>query len=121
MLKTRGVRACKGDYYTGDPMSILSDQLMRARGAADMSQADLARKARVSRRSIADIEAGRVDPKIDTLLSISRALGMEAMLVPTWLRQDVENFIRSGGRIIGQPPGVDAPLSIVDELLRTRR
>jgi len=102
-------------------MSILSDQLMRARGAADMSQADLARKARVSRRSIADIEAGRVDPKIDTLLSISRALGMEAMLVPTWLRQDVENFIRSGGRIIGQPPGVDAPLSIVDELLRTRR
>jgi DNA-binding XRE family transcriptional regulator len=121
MLKTGGVRACEADLYTSDPMSILSDQLMRARRAADMSQADLARKAGVNRKSIADIEAGRVDPKIDTLLSISRALGMEAMLVPAWLRQEVENFIRSGGKIIGQPPGVGAPLSIVDELLRTRR
>ena len=102
-------------------MSIFSDQLVRARQAAGLAQAELARKAGVSRRTVSDIEAGLVDPKVDTLLSMSRVLGLEPMLVPAWIRQDVENFIRSGGKVLGQPPGVGAPLSIVDELLRTRR
>lgn len=102
-------------------MSVFSDQLAQARYAAGITQVELARKAGVSRRSVCNIEAGLVDPKVDTLLSMSRVLGLEPMLVPAWLRQEVENFIRSGGKVLGQPPGVGAPLSIVDELLRTRR
>jgi len=102
-------------------MSILSDQLAVARRSAGMTQAELAKRAGVNRSTITDIETGAVDPAVDTLLSISRALGMEPLLVPKWLHNEVIGFIRSGGKIIGQPPGIGAPLSVVDELLKTRR
>lgn len=102
-------------------MSILSEQLASARRAAGLTQAQLAQKAALRRGTIQRIEAGAVDPKVDTLLAISRVLGLEPLLVPSWMRQEVVNFIRSGGKIVGQPPGVGAPFSIVDELLRTRR
>lgn len=102
-------------------MSILSDQLAAARRSAGMTQAELAKRAGVNRSTITGIETGAVDPAVDTLLSISRALGMEPLLVPKWLRGEVIGFIRSGGKIIGQPPGVGAPLSVVDELLKTRK
>lgn len=102
-------------------MSILAEQIAIARRAAGITQAQLAKKAGVGRGTIQRIEAGAVDPKVGTLLSIARVLGLEPLLVPSWLRQETVNFIRSGGKIIGQPPGVGAPLSIVDKLLRTRR
>lgn len=102
-------------------MSILADQIAKARRAAGLTQAQLAKKAGVSRTTVQSIETGAVDPQVDTLLALSRVLGLEPLLVPSWLRQEVINFIRSGGKILGQPPGVGAPLSIVDELLRTRR
>jgi transcriptional regulator with XRE-family HTH domain len=112
--------AAENRAYTGQ-MSILADQIAKARRAAGLTQSQLARKAGVSRTTVQLIETGAVDPQVDTLLTLSRALGLEPLLVPSWLQQDVINFIRSGGKIIGQPPGVGAPLSIVDELLRTRR
>ena len=102
-------------------MSILADQLVAARRAAGITQAQLAEKAGLGRGTIQRIEAGVADPRVDTLLAISRVLGLEPLLVPSWLRQEVVNFIQSGGKIIGQPPGIGAPLSIVDELLKTRR
>ena len=102
-------------------MSILADQIATARRAAGLSQQQLATKAGVGRGTIQRIEAGAVDPQVGTLLSIARVLGLEPLLVPSWLKQEVVNFVRSGGKILGQPPGVGAPLSIVDELLKTRR
>jgi len=102
-------------------MSILADQIATARRAAGITQSALATKAGVTRSTVQRIEAGTVDPSVGTLLSIARVLGLEPLLVPNWLRQETLNFIRSGGKIIGQPPGVGAPLSIVDELLKTRR
>lgn len=102
-------------------MSILAEQIAVARKAAGLSQQQLAKKSGVGRGTIPRIETGDVDPQIGTLLLIARVLGLEPLLVPSWLKQEVVSFIRSGGKIIGQPPGVGAPLSIVDELLRTRR
>ncbi len=102
-------------------MSILADQIATARRAAGITQSQLARKAGVSRTTVQAIEAGAVDPQVGTLLSIARVLGLEALLVPSWLRHETVDFIRSGGKVLGQPPGVGAPLSIVDELLKTRR
>lgn len=102
-------------------MSILADQLAKARRAAGLTQKQLATKSGVGSGTIQRIESGAVDPQVDTLLALSRALGLEPLLVPSWLRHEVINFIRSGGKIIGQPPGVGAPLSIVDELIKTMR
>ena len=101
-------------------MSILADQLATARRAAGITQSELAKKAGLSRTTVQRIEAGAVDPSVGTLLSLARVLGLEPLLVPSWLRQETVNFIRSGGKVLGQPPGLGAPLSIVDELLRTR-
>ena len=36
-------------------------------------------------------------------------MGMELMLVPRALRPEVEGFLRSGGRVLGQPAGAGAP------------
>ena len=43
---------------------------------------------------------------------------MDLMLVPRQLRPDLEDFVRSGGRFPGQPEGIGAPPSLVDELLQ---
>lgn len=63
-------------------------------------------------------EAGKIDPRLSTLLVLARTLGMDLMLVPRSLRPDLEDFVRSGGRFLGQPSGIGAPPSLVDELLQ---
>lgn len=92
-------------------------ELALARNAARMTQAELADKAGLSRMAVQKAEAGATDPRLSTLQVMARAMGMELMLVPAAIRQDVEHFIQSGGRFLGQPPGVGAPASIVDHLL----
>lgn len=66
-------------------------------------------------------EAGEVDPRMSTLQELARALDMEWMLVPRALRPAIEGFVQSNGRVLGQPAGVDAPRSVVQDLLRDRR
>jgi len=102
-------------------MSILADQLATARRAAGITQQELATKSGVSRMTVQRIEAGAIDPRVDTLLALARVLGLEPLLVPSWLRPEVLSFIQSGGKVLGQEPGIGAPISIVDELLKTRR
>ena len=58
---------------------------------------------------------------MSTLHVLFRALGLEVMLVPSSLKQTVEDFVRSGGRVIGQPVGTAAPASIVDAVTRGPR
>ncbi|MEO7497571.1 MAG: XRE family transcriptional regulator [Massilia sp.] len=55
---------------------------------------------------------------MSTLLALARALGLDLMLVPASLRSDLEQFVQSGGRFLGQPAGIGTPQSLVDTLLQ---
>jgi len=99
-------------------MSDVLNELQRARKAAALTHDMLAQRAGVSRMTVQRTEAGKIDPRLSTLLVLARALGMDLMLVPKSLRPDLEDFVRSGGRLLGQAPGVGAPPSLVDELLQ---
>jgi len=96
-------------------MSII-EELTQVRKAAQRTQEDLAQAAGLTRMSVNRAEAGIVDPKLSSVVEMARALGMELMLVPSALQAEVAAFLQSGGRVLGQPPGVSAPLSIVDTL-----
>ena len=61
-------------------------------------------------------EAGQIDPRLWSATTVAKTLNVELMLVPTALRHELESFVRSGGRFLGQPPGAGAPLSIVQIL-----
>jgi DNA-binding XRE family transcriptional regulator len=100
-------------------MSNILDELQNARKASRLTHEMLAQRAGVSRMTVQRTEAGKIDPRLSTLLVLARTLGMDVMLVPKSLRPDLEDFIRSGGRFLGQPSGIGAPSSLVDELLQT--
>ncbi|NLY28131.1 MAG: helix-turn-helix transcriptional regulator [Alcaligenaceae bacterium] len=96
---------------------LLTAYQVARRGQA-LSQAELAEKAGLSRMAVQKIESGTTDPRLSSLLVLARALGMELMLVPEALRNELDAFVRSGGRALGQSPGINAPLSIVDDLIQ---
>ena len=102
-------------------MPKLFTELKGARRAAGLNQDDLATRSGLSRKTVNRLETGAIDPRLSTLEVIARALGMEIMLVPSTIRADIEAFVQSGGKVIGQPAGVDAPASIVDEVLKGRK
>jgi len=95
---------------------MILNELHFARAAAALSQEQVARRAGLSRMTVQRSEAGKLDPRLSTLTVWARALGLELMLVPTGVRPALQDFIRSGGKLVGQAPGVEAPLSIVDTL-----
>jgi transcriptional regulator with XRE-family HTH domain len=99
-------------------MSFLIEELEAARKAADMSQEQLATRSGLSRMTVQRTEAGQIDPRLSSIAAIARTLGMDVMLVPTALRPELESFVRSGGRFLGQPAGSSAPLSIAQTLAR---
>lgn len=98
-------------------MTHLIEELASARRAADLSQQELADKAGLSRLTVQRTESAMIDARLSSLHAMARALGMDLMLVPTALRPELESFVRSGGRFLGQPAGVAAPRSVVDHLL----
>jgi transcriptional regulator with XRE-family HTH domain len=93
-------------------LSIVRD-LESARKASRLTQAELAQRSGVNRMTVGRIESG-LDPRLSTVQELARAMGMDIMLVPKELRPEIENFVRSGGRLIAHPPGVSAPKSVVD-------
>ncbi len=95
---------------------MITEQLTDARKAAGLSQQTLAERAGLSRMTVQRTESGQIDPRLSTLLEMARALGLELMSVPAELRPQLEAFVRSGGRILGQPAGVGAPPSIAQVL-----
>jgi DNA-binding XRE family transcriptional regulator len=99
-------------------MSNLIQQLEVMRKAANLTQDDLATHAGLSRMTVQRAEAGQIDPRLSSVLAIAKTLNVELMLVPTALRHELESFVRSGGRFLGQPSGTGAPLSIVQTLER---
>jgi transcriptional regulator with XRE-family HTH domain len=102
-------------------MSKLLTELAVIRRAAGLTHEALADRAGLSRMTIQRTEAGKIDPRLSTLEVMARALGMDIILVPTALRPDLEDFVRSGGRFLGQAAGVGAPPSLVDALLEPNR
>ncbi len=100
-------------------MSFLIEELEAARKAADISQQQLATSAGLSRMTVQRTEAGQIDPRLSSVAAIAKTLGMDVMLVPTALRPELESFVRSGGRFLGQPAGAGAPLSIAQTLAKS--
>lgn len=99
-------------------MSKLVEEFTRTRKAKGLSQQEGASKSGLNRMTVQKIEAGTIDPKLSTLEVLAQTLGMEIMLVPSALRTDLEDFVRAGGKYLAQPSGVEAPSSIVDDLIR---
>jgi transcriptional regulator with XRE-family HTH domain len=66
--------------------AALANAVQRARGAAGLSQAQLADLAGVARVSVARLEAGTANATLDSLLRVATALGMR--LDVTWSPQD---------------------------------
>lgn len=95
----------------------LVQELVRLRKAHGLNQRALAKAAGLPRDTVSKVEAGVSDPQLSTLMAYAQALGVEFMTVPPALRGELEAFVRSGGRWLGQPTGVGAPRSIVDEVL----
>lgn len=95
---------------------MIIQELEDARKATGLTQAALAERAGVTRMTVQRIEGGQIDPRLSTLQEMARALGLELMSVPIALRSQLEEFVRSGGRVLGQPAGVGAPPSIVQSL-----
>ncbi|MGB4117961.1 MAG: helix-turn-helix transcriptional regulator [Polaromonas sp.] len=99
-------------------MSNLIQQLEVMRKTANLTQDELATHAGLNRMTVQRAEAGQIDPRLSSVQAIAKTLNVELMLVPTALRHELESFVRSGGRFLGQPPGAGAPLSIVQTLKR---
>lgn len=55
----------------------LIDQLTQARKAAQMTQADLAERAGLSRMTVQRLESGAMDPRLSTLSEMARVLALE--------------------------------------------
>jgi len=98
-------------------MKTIVEDLVSARKARGWTQAQLAERTMLSRATVQKVETDKTDPHFSTLYEMSRAMGMELMVVPSALREELEMFVRAGGKWLGHPPGVSAPLSIVDEIL----
>ena len=86
------------------------------RRAAGLSQQQLAERSGLSRMTVQRTEGGDLDPRFSTLAEMARVLGLELIAVPADLRPQLQAFIQSGGRFLGQPAGADAPPSVVDGL-----
>ena len=102
-------------------MINLVQQLVLAREAKKFTQTTLAQESGLSRMTVVRTELEQIDPRLSTILLMARSLGLDLVLVPKELKQSLEQFIQSGGKYVGQAPGIDAPLSIVDTLLNKGR
>lgn len=100
-------------------MNNVIEQLVQARRAAGLTQAELAERAGLSRMAVQKAESGNTDPRLSTVQVMARALSMELMVIPAALRAELEQFVRSGGRMLARQAGVDAPASVVDEILQS--
>ncbi len=99
-------------------MHPLLESLVTMRRARKLTQHDLATRTTLSRTAVQRAESGRTDPHLSTLVELARALDMDIMVVPKTLREELKWFIQAQGKCLGHPPGISAPLSIVDEIVR---
>lgn len=79
---------------TSDPLNELGDLLRKARSTAGLTQEQVADLAGISRPRYRDIETGVAAARVTTLMNISRALGLEMMLVPQAMLPAVRALMR---------------------------
>jgi len=65
-----------------EPLHELGERLRQARLAAGLTQERVAKLAGITRPRYRDIETGVAAARVTTLINVSRALGLELMLVP---------------------------------------
>lgn len=92
-------------------MLSIVDSLTASRKAQRLSQQELADRSGTSRMTVVRVEAAQ-DPRLSTVYELARALGLELMLVPKSLSEEVQSFVRSGGKMLGQREGASAPPSL---------
>ncbi len=99
----------------------LIDSLAASRKAQNITQAQLAARAGLSRMAVQRTETGDVDPRYSTVAEMARVLGMQLVAVPADLVPALQAFIQSGGKFLGQPAGADAPPSVVENIAAAQR
>lgn len=72
----------------------LGDRLRQARSDAGLTQEQVAELAGISRPRYRDIETGAAAARTTTLMNVSRALGLEMMLVPQSMVPAVQALLR---------------------------
>jgi transcriptional regulator with XRE-family HTH domain len=104
-------------------MSLLPDQLRQitnaliaTRSRAGLSQRALGAKVGLAQSHISKIERAAVDPQVSSLMEISRALGLELMLIPTRLVPAIQALQREA-----VPDPRHAPSAIDHDLTRLAR
>ena len=76
-----------------DIVSDIKTTIRSARKDRGLSQAELAGRLRMTQAQIARIENSLTDPRLSTLTELSRALGLELVLVPKQLLPSVKSLI----------------------------
>ena len=64
-------------------------RLAHARKAANLTQAELAERAGLSRMTVQRLESGSLDPRLSTLQELARVLNMELHAVPAQAAQSL--------------------------------
>src|SRR5690348_9335643 len=54
----------------------LGEKIRRLRAKADLSQEELAGRAKIAHRALQRVESGKANPTVDTLTAIAKALGV---------------------------------------------
>jgi len=73
----------------------LTGTLRQAREAAGISQRDLSARSGLTQSHISQIERGTLEPGLSSLIDLSRALGLELVLVPKKLLPAVNGILRT--------------------------
>lgn len=79
---------------TSDFLNELGGLLRQARSTAGLTQEQVADLAGISRPRYRDIETGTAAARVTTLMNVSRALGLEMLLVPQAMVPAVRALMR---------------------------
>ncbi len=86
---TTDIQAATGDNYDwDDDVATLGDRLARARGAAGMSQSQLARRLGVKLTTLRNWESDRSEPRANRLQMLSGLLNVSFIWLMTGTAQD---------------------------------
>ena len=87
----------------------LANDLKRARTASGLTQRELARRMGRPPPRVSELEGGRRDPRISTVLAAVSALGMDLVVVSAAKARQLR-------RVSGETPGRAGPMTVLEEL-----
>jgi len=82
-----------------DPSLKLSDWVRLLRTYLRMTQAELAKRAKITQANLAAIESGKVDPRVSTLQRIYQGLSCHLSVEP-WPQKPLEDILRDRARAV---------------------